>query len=351
MSAATASVFDVRDGQSILAVLVPALKTTYLYRITRTTVPPSAGPSSPDSKMVCTPIRQLDSVAIAPVRCTRPAQLDLVSLDSGGQLALLTADSHPIAMACSSTLHGKIVALERTGRDIIQVLLRIDSRQRQRSQLSLQHSVPLRLARDVLATLASVLPSKPFLAVYSRFLANSKRRSATDSIQALLEAILPAVVQPAPKAAELSDWEALLHAEQSSRASAGPTAMPEPPSSLPELGIVLFALRIMSEEWKLVSRRLADVILVAPLLANIAAHLGLRAYVNASARDGAVPGIEVAGECSRRRIRPTRSDIAVCAQLRHKDCGCLRRSTCIALCERALRGVTRFPLLRSWMSC
>ena len=155
-----------------------------------------------------------------------------------------------------------------------------------------------RPVEEMLKVLASTLPGKHFSRIYTSFLVHWQKAGVSDnSTRTQLEALQAALLSSV-KAAQLeghkeegkSDWDILIQTNTSPPLFTPPSIAIESTDpvqlSLELLEISLFSLRILSEEWKLLSRRRGDVALLAPMLVAIASRLGALDYVDASVRDG-----------------------------------------------------------------
>ena len=287
-------VFDTRCSASVVAICVPFLKTLYLYRTS--TEPAGEG----FDKLICRPLRQCDSVAISPVLSTRKGVVDLLSLTSDGSIEILSGDGQrlPVALSYENKQTGTMIeGIYNSSNSEIELVTRnMPTATTEYKRLNLALHTRQIVVDDVLKTLAGVLPGKQFMEMYASFLANKQEVPEHDiqsELRALLLAMLPSVtvgmVQTIAKEVS-TDWEDLL--QFSSSKSTPPPSLPrERPyttACLPFglLEISLFSLRLLSEEWKLLTRRRGDVILLNPILVALAQSLGALDYLDASMRDG-----------------------------------------------------------------
>lgn len=268
------AIFDVRQESSILAICIPSQQTVYLYRLSR-----AAKDAEEPGKLQCTPISQLDGVSISAVYATRKDIQDLAIVTSDGGLSLISADAvdfpivsnqaHPYAGI--RAVHGSIVHLiVKNSQKIVSVDLSCWTK----------HAT----VQEALDALAYILPCKTFSGIYADFLRNSQANTDTSEeaeLNALRRTLVPAV-DTSNSQESLSDWELLI---------SGKLPSPRVNSSSTQydskvLQACLMVLHLLKEEWSLLSRKEYAVAMIVNLLGDLAAHLGMSDYLEASIRDG-----------------------------------------------------------------
>jgi hypothetical protein len=276
-----ARTFHTTEEATTLAILVPNQHSLTLFHILRTHV-------SGGSKLICSPVQQLDSVSIATVNATRPHVQDLMTLDSRGQLSLVMQDCQLVLLSSPSTEIG--IRLHQSGNECVGVVHAEQSSTRLATLL--RTDIPI--IDSILQTLSHIL--RPTYASFLTVFWHVLRQSTSISIQSALSALQVALLGSSdsvagandihPESAQ-SDWEWVMKRSQGGNAS--PTQPEEILTGLSNdhLVLSLHALHLLTEESKLFVSRHADIALLAPLRATLAARLGVLDYVDAAVRDGA----------------------------------------------------------------
>ena len=126
-----------------------------------------------------------------------------------------------------------------------------------------------------------MLPEDQLVGLFARFVALGA--AISDPITRLHEVLfLPPDHDEMDEEAAQSPWEALLASGLPKEMNGGPCILP---AHMVE--IVLYALHLLAQQWQLVTRRQSDAQGLAPILASLAAHLGLSDYLDAAIRNGA----------------------------------------------------------------
>lgn len=279
---AIAAIFDVRGGTSTLAICLPVLKILYLYRISR-----EAGQEPSSSKIVCSPIRQMEAVSICPVYGFRHAQQDLAVVDSSGKLCILADCSTSISMniaALGLQKNDKIVRLEQASAASLIVTITSACGSSERKKVDLDYRMRDRRAIEIFEVLAHVLPIGYLMDCLTAFLA--QREHCADLFGALEKALLPSgASEEMDSSTQISPWEALLASTSRQRQKPVSTRQTCPlPPYLAE--VTLFALHLLGQEWQLLCSRQNDAKQLSGTIAGLAAHLGMTDYLDANARDG-----------------------------------------------------------------
>ena len=274
--AATATMFDIRDASSTLAVLLPALKTVYLYRVSR-------GEGQESDRIVCSPLRQMEALAMAPIYATRHAQQDLLVLDSVGEVVLYPTSAAAIEIDVNDIgleAGERIVKLTQADATGVQMTISDSAGKLKQRKLVLDYRLREPVAREIFEVLAHSLPEKEFIQCLTSY--HNARSTSADVFSNIQEALFrPDSVQAMATDSAISPWEALLANTTPPQAS-GTCSLP---SYLAE--VALNALHLLGQEWLLLSRRQTDSQRLAPMLAKLATYLCLPDYLDAAVRAGA----------------------------------------------------------------